>query len=447
MAPSATDILPEASSASNKDLTLSKQTSHYVDLWSKHVRGGFATFPVAVESAQDHIITDVDGKKYIDFISQFAVMNFGYSHPKIAKAAAEQIQKMPLVGTAYISPLYAKFAERITTKFGYDSIATMLSGSEAVESAVKIARKWAYTKKGISEGEAWILTTDQCYHGLTLATMPLATVVAKNFGQHVPNVGPYAPTSGKLIRYGDVEVLEETFKQDGRKIAAFLVEAVQGWAGTRFPPKGYLKAVQELCNKYNILFICDEIQSGYGRTGKDLAYQHEEGVHPDLVTLGKAVTGGFYPMSVIMGKKDVMDVLGKNEVLSTFGAAPVACAAAIASLEVLEEEKISERSQRLGELLAKTVKKLSPPHIKELRGGALFQSLVLDESVPGVTARRVAALAALRGVLVGIGAGRLRFSPPITITEEDLVKAIEIVVQALKDVTTLGDFPGSDFIN
>ncbi|EEU40328.1 uncharacterized protein NECHADRAFT_76480 [Fusarium vanettenii 77-13-4] len=416
MAPSATDILPEASRASNKDLTLSKQTSHYVDLWSKHV---------AVESAQDHIITDVDGKKYIDFISQFAVMNFGYSHPKIAKAAAEQIQKMPLVGTAYISPL----------------------GSEAVESAVKIARKWAYTKKGISEGEAWILTTDQCYHGLTLATMPLATVVAKNFGQHVPNVGPYAPTSGKLIQYGDVEVLEETFKQDGHKVAAFLVEAVQGWAGTRFPPKGYLKAVQDLCNKYNILFICDEIQSGYGRTGRDLAYQHEEGVHPDLVTLGKAVTGGFYPMSVIMGKKDVMDVLGKNEVLSTFGAAPVACAAAIASLEVLEEEKISERSQRLGELLSKTVKKLSPPHVKELRGGALFQSLVLDESVPGVTARRVAALAALRGVLVGIGAGRLRFSPPITITEEDLVKAIEIVVQALKDVTTLGDFPGSDFLN
>ncbi|KAH7275473.1 pyridoxal phosphate-dependent transferase [Fusarium solani] len=412
MAPSATDILPEASRASNSDLALSKQTSHYV----------------AVESAQDHIITDVDGKKYIDFISQFAVMNFGYSHPKIAKAAAEQIQKMPLVGTAYISPLYA-------------------NGSEAVESAVKIARKWAYTKKGISEGEAWILTTDQCYHGLTLATMPLSTVVAKNFGQHVPNVGPYAPTSGKLIQYGDVEVLEETFKQDGHKIAAFLVEAVQGWAGTRFPPKGYLKAVQDLCNKYNVLFICDEIQSGYGRTGRDLAYQHEEGVHPDLVTLGKAVTGGFYPMSVIMGKKDVMDVLGKNEVLSTFGAAPVACAAAIASLEVLEEEKISERSQHLGKLLAKTVKKLSPPHVKELRGGALFQSLVLDESVPGVTARRVAALAALRGVLVGIGAGRLRFSPPITITEEDLVKAIEIVVQALKDVTALGDFPGSDFIN
>ncbi|RSL90238.1 hypothetical protein CEP52_014659 [Fusarium oligoseptatum] len=404
MAPSATDVLPEASKASNNDLTLSKQTSHYVDLWSKHV---------AVESAQDHIITDVDGKKYIDFISQFSVVNFGYSHPKIAKAAADQIYKMPLVGTSYISPLYAKFAERITTKFGFDYIATMLSGSEAVESAVKIARKWAYTKKGISEGEAWILTTDQCYHGLTLATMPLATVVAKNFGQHVPNVGPYAPTSGKLIHYGDVEVLEETLKQDGHKIAAFLVEAVQAPASHQ---KGYLKAVQDLCNKYNILFICDEIQSGYGRTGKDLAYQHEEGVKPDLVTLGKAVTGGFYPMSVIMGKKHVMDVLGKNEVLSTFGASPVACAAAIASLEVLEEENISERSQRLGELLTKTVKKLSPPHVKELRGGALFQSLVLDD-------------------------------PPITITEEDLVKAIEIVVQALKDVTALGDFPGSDFIN
>ncbi|KAJ3525659.1 hypothetical protein NM208_g11541 [Fusarium decemcellulare] len=447
MAPSATDAVPETSPSVKTNLVLSKKSSQYVETWSKHVRGGFATFPVVVESAQDHTITDVDGKKYIDFISQFAVMNFGYSHPKIAKAAADQILKMPLSGTAYISPLYVQFAERLTKKFGFDSIATMLSGSEAVESAIKIARKWAYTKKKIPENDAWILTTDQCYHGLTLATMPLATQVAKNFGSHVPHVGPYAPTSGKLIHYGDVAILDEIFKQDGHRIAAFLVEPVQGWAGTRFPPKGYLKAVHDLCKQHNILFICDEIQSGYGRTGRDLAFQHEEGVHPDLVTLGKAVTGGFYPMSVIMGNKDVMDVLNKNEVLSTFGASPVACAAALASLDVLEEEKISERSSRLGEVLKKTIQDLNPPHVKELRGGALFQSLVLDESVPGVTARRVASLAALRGVLVGIGAGRLRFSPPITITEEALVEAAKIIVQALKDVTTLGDFPGSEFMN
>ncbi|KAM5348242.1 hypothetical protein ACJ41O_008066 [Fusarium nematophilum] len=446
MAPSA-DI-PEASNRNNTSgLVLSKQTSHYLEQWKKHTRSGFAAFPVVVESAKDHIITDVDGKKYIDFISQYAALNFGYSHPRIAKAAADQMYKMPMLGTAYISPLYAQFADRITKKFGFDSIVTMISGSEAVEAALKIARKWAYTKKNIPEDEAWVLTTDQCYHGLTLATMPLSTVVAKNFGQHVPNVGPFAPTSGKPISYGDVDILSETFKQDGHRIAAFIVEPVQGWAGTRFPPKGYLKAVQDLCKQHNILFICDEIQSGYGRTGKDLAYQHAEGVQPDMVTLGKAVAGGFYPMSVVMGKKHVMDVLAKGEVVSTFGASPVACAAALASLDVLEEEKISERSQRLGNLLTKTIKELAPPHVLELRGGGLFQTLVVDESTPGVTARRVAALATLRGVLVGNGFNRLRFSPPLTITEEDLVQAARIIVQALKDVDTMGEFPGSDFIN
>ncbi|KAH6877136.1 pyridoxal phosphate-dependent transferase [Thelonectria olida] len=423
MAPSAD--APNATERINSDLVLTKQTSHHLDLWSKHTRGGFPAFPVAVESAKDHIITDVDGKTYIDFISQYAVMNFGYSHPKIAKAAAEQMCKMPLVGTAYISPL----------------------GSEAVEAAVKIARKWAYTKKQIPENEAWILTTDQCYHGLTLATMPLATVVAKNYGQHVPNVGPRAPTSGRLIQYGDIDALAETFEQDGHRIAAFLVEPVQGWAGTIFPPRGYMKAVQDLCKKHNILLICDEIQAGYGRTGKDLSYQHDEQIHPDMVTMGKAVTGGFYPMSVVMGKKHVMDVLAKSEVLSTFGASPVACAAALASLDVLEEEKMSERAQRLGELLAETFKELAPPHVIELRGGGLFWSLVIDESTPGVTARRVAGLATLRGVLVGNGFNRLRFSPPLTITEEDLVQAMKVIAQALKDVDTMGDFPGGDFIN
>ncbi|KAK7230129.1 hypothetical protein V2G26_002299 [Clonostachys chloroleuca] len=431
----------------SKALTLSPNTQYWVEKRAQHVRGGFPAFPVAVESAKGHIITDVDGKDYIDFISQFAVMNFGYSHPNITKAAVDQIYKMPLSGTAHISPLYAQLAERITKKFGFDSIVTMLSGSEAVESAVKIARKWAYTKKNIPENEAWILTTDQCYHGLTLATMPLATVVAKNFGQHVPKVGPFTPTGDKLIQYGDIDILAETFKQDGHRIAAFLVEAVQGWAGTRFPPKGYLKAVQDLCKEHNILLIFDEVQAGYGRTGKDLSYQHAEGVQPDMVTLGKAVTGGFYPMSVVMGKSHVMDVVQKSEILSTFGACPVACAVALAALDVLEEEKISERTHRLGLLLEKTFKELNPPHVIELRGGGLFYSLVIDESTAGVTARRAAALTTLRGVLVGCGFNRLRFSPPLTITEDDLVKAIRVISQALRDIEYLGDFPGSEVIN
>ncbi|SCV54246.1 related to ornithine aminotransferase [Fusarium fujikuroi] len=446
MASSATGLQLSVSKLSSTPV-LSEKTAHYVETWSKHIRGGFPTLPVAVESAKGHIITDVDGKEYIDFIGQFAVMNFGYSHPKIAKAAADQVYKMPLSGTAHISPLYVEFAERITKKFGFDSIATMLSGSEAVESAVKIARKWAYLKKGIPQDQAHILTVDQCYHGLTLSTMPMATITQKHFGQHLPNIGPYSPTSGKLVPFGDIDALREVFEQDGERIAAFFVEPVQGWAGTVVPPKGYLKAAQDLCREHNVLLVCDEIQAGYGRTGKDLSFHHEPELEPDMVTMAKGITGGYYPMSVIMGKKHVMDLLNKNEILSTFGASPIALSAALATLDVLEDEKISSRSERLGNLLEKTIKELRPPHVKELRGVALFQSLVLDLNVPGVTSRRVQALAAHHGVLVGIGADRLRFSPPLTITEEDLVKALHVIAQCLEEVTGLGDFAGSEFLN
>lgn len=218
---------------------------------------------------------------------------------------------------------------------------------------------------------------------------------------------------------------------------------------TRIHPQGHLSAVQDLCDAHDILFICDEVQTGYGRTGTDLAYQAEPGVQPDLVTLGKAVTGGMYPMSVIMGKAHVMDVVAKYEVAGTFAASPVACAAALAALDALEEEKIAESAQMLGEDLTRTIDELAPPYVTDHRGRGrgLFQTLVLDESKPGVTARRVAALAALRSVLVGNGANRLRFSPPLTIPKEDLIKAVKVVVQAIKDVETLGDFPSSDFLN
>ncbi|KAF4332987.1 ornithine aminotransferase [Fusarium beomiforme] len=448
MAPSATDTATGSQTTWTKPVLTEKSQKYVADL-KQYVRGGFPTLPVAVESASGHTITDVDGKEYIDFIGQFAVMNFGYSNAKIAKAAAEQVYKLPLAGTYYISPLYTEFAKRVTKvrkvfqnrymlgkltsgikKFGFDSIVTMLSGSEAVESAVKIARKWAYLHKGIPQDKAHVLTQRSA-----------------NFGEHLPNVGPYAPSSGKLIPFGDIKALTGCFEEDAHHLAALCIEPVQGWAGTIVPPPGYLKAAQELCRKHNVLLICDEIQAGYGRTGKDLSYQHEASLDPDMVIMGKAVTGGYYPMSVVMGKKHVMDLVQKNEILSTFGASPIACAAALASLDVLEEEKIAERSERLGDLLKKTVKTLNPAHVKELRGPALFQSLVLDCSVPGVTPRRVSALCMHRGVLVGIGADRLRFSPPLTISEEDLVKALEIITQALRDVTEMGDFPGSEFLN
>ncbi|KAL1617033.1 hypothetical protein SLS54_008028 [Diplodia seriata] len=450
MAPPSATSPPPVEANVNTTSGLTKQSAAYVKLWQEKIRGGFAPFPVVLEKANNHILTDVDGKEYIDLITQFAVMNFGYSHPKIVQAVVDQVQKLPLVNTGYINPLYARFAERITAKFGFDSIATMLSGSEAVDAAIKTARKWAYVKKGIPADEAWVLTTDRCYHGITLTTMSLSNVIADNFGKHLPHVGPFAPTSKKLIEYGDVAVLRETFERDGHRIAAFMIEPIQGLSGTRIPPPGYLHAVQELCHAHTILFIVDEVQTGYGRTGTDLAYQHEPLVQPDLVTLGKAVTGGMYPMSVLMGKAHVMDVLTKYEIASTFGGSPVACAAALATLDVLEEEGIAGRAQALGEVLAGVLEEArASGWVVEHRGRGrgLFQTLVLDESRPGVSARRVAALAALRGVLVGCGGDRLRFSPPLTIPEEDLVRAARVVVQAIADVEGLGEFPGSEYLN
>ncbi|EFX05899.1 L-ornithine aminotransferase [Grosmannia clavigera kw1407] len=394
---------------------LTAKSEESVNKWLKYV---------VFESAEGSTITDVDGKKYIDFIAQFAVMSFGHSHPKIIKAAVDQLQKLPLVNTSYINPLYADFAERITKKFNYDSITSMCTGAEAVDGACKIARKWAYVKKGVPADKAIILTADSCYHGMTLSTMSMTDSILENFGRHLPNVGPFAPESGKLIKFGETDVLKETFEASGDVIAAFVVEPVQGSAGCRVPPEGYLKTVQDLCHKHNVLFICDEVQSGYCRTGTDMAYQQEAGVQPDLITLGKAVTGGLYPMSIIMGKSHVMDTLRKYEVGSTFAASTVACAAALAALDVMEEEQLSERSKRLGVVLTKAIDDANLPYVTlhQGRNRGLFQTLTVDESAPNVTARRIAALCALRGMLCGCSSNRLRFSPPLVISETEILK-------------------------
>ncbi|EXJ80439.1 hypothetical protein A1O1_08584 [Capronia coronata CBS 617.96] len=436
--------------ATTQTLSLSSQSASHIQLWQEKVRGGFAALPIVFASAHGHTVTDVDGKKYIDMITQFAVLNFGHGHPKIVEAVVEQTRKLSLVNTSFINPLYAKLADRITKKFGYDSIAAMLSGSEAVDSAIKISRKWAYVKKGIPADEALILTTDRCYHGINLTVMPLSNRMAENFGKHLPNVGPFSPIDGRLIRYGSSEDLEEVLEQCGTKVAAFLVEPIQGYAGTRIPPDGYLRRVQDICQKHNVLVICDEIQTGFGRTGRDLAYQHELGVKPDLVLLGKGLTGGVTPLSLVMGKKHVMDILAPGEVANTYAASPPACAAALAVLDILEEDQISARAQRLGRIMSNAIQEAQLPHLLEHRGKGrgLFQTLVIDESADGlVTARRIAALCAVRGVLVGNGSNRVRLSPPLTISETALLKAVNVIASAFRDVGALGDFAGSEYLN
>ncbi|KAF9884999.1 hypothetical protein FE257_000822 [Aspergillus nanangensis] len=426
--------------------TLSANALKAVTEWEKNISPGFDSFPIIWDSAKGHTVTDTDGKTYIDMISQFAVTNFGHSHPHIIDAVVEQTRRCALTNTSYVNPLYGKLATRLSQKFGYDSIASMVTGAEAVDSLIKIARKWAYIKKGIPNDEAIILTTDQCYHGLTLATMCLSNRISQNFGKHLPNVGPFNPTTGKVVRFGEVEDLEDALTGASNQIAAVLIEPIQGYAGTRAPPQGYLTAVQTLCKKHNVLFLCDEIQTGFGRTGYDLAYQCEPDVQPDLVALGKALTGGATPMSLVMGKSPVMDCIEPGDIVSTFAASPVGCAAALAVLDVLETEEISARAKHLGCVLTRAIDKAHLPHILEHRGRdkGLFQTLVVDEKPEvGITARRIAALCALRGVLCGNAANRLRLSPPLVISEEALIHAIDIMAVAFRDVQTMGVFPGS----
>ncbi|PLB35686.1 L-ornithine aminotransferase [Aspergillus candidus] len=427
-------------------LALSATATKQIAQWEKNIAPGFASFPVVWESAKGHTVTDTDGKEYIDMISQFAVVNFGHSHPHIIEAVIEQTRRCALTNTSYMNPLYGRLATRLTEKFGYDAIASMVTGAEAVDALIKIARKWAYVTKGIPNDEAIILTTDQCYHGLTLATMGLSNRIAQNFGKHLPNVGPHDPQTGQVVRFGDVGDLENALAGSSGRIAAVLIEPVQGYAGTKTPPKGYLTAVQDLCRKHNVLFLCDEVQTGFGRTGFDLAYQRESGVKPDMVALGKALTGGATPMSLVMGKAHVMDIIEQGDIVSTFAASPVGCAAALAVLDVLEAEDISARSQQLGLVLADAIDRAQLPYILEHRGrdAGLFQTLVVDEKPElGITARRIAALCALRGVLCGNAANRLRLSPPLVIAEDALCRSVEVIAKAFRDVGTLGLFPGS----
>ncbi|KAL1957226.1 hypothetical protein VTO42DRAFT_6260 [Malbranchea cinnamomea] len=447
-------------------MILSHEAIGAVGGWRKHIRGGFGTLPVVVDSAKNAKITDTDGKEYIDFVAMYAVSNTGHANPRIMAAVLEQMLKAPVCNTSWINPFYVELAARTCKTFEYDSITTMVTGSEAAEAAVKIARKWAYLKKGLLEGEAWILTADGCFHGLTLGTMALSNVKAEC---------PWIPSTGKLVEFGSVNDLREALEKDGHRIAAFMIEPIQGSAGVRVPPDGYLKAAAELCRKHNVLFIVDEVQTGFGRVGFKLAHHREPGVKPDMVILGKALTGGngghytiststeitleqkadltprspgMYPMSMVMGTSEVMDVLSPWNVASTFAASHPACVAALTVLDIMEEEDLPARSRRLGTVLYNALKRQNLPHILEHRGKGcgLFQCLVIDESTPGVTARRVAALCVHRGLMIGQSKNRIRLTPALTISEEDLLKGVEILAGALRDVARVGEIPGEDFI-
>ncbi|KAL7948307.1 pyridoxal phosphate-dependent transferase [Trichoderma barbatum] len=315
----------------------------------------------------------------------------------------------------------------------------MNTGAEATETAIKIARKWAYKVKGVEEGKALVFCAAENFHGRTMAAITLSTDPESkdNYGPYVPNIGATSPSTGKPIRYNNVADLEEVLEAHGKDTAAFIVEPIQGEAGVVVPDDDYLTKVHAICKKHNVLLICDEIQTGIGRTGRMLCSEWA-GIKPDMVTLGKAISGGMYPVSAVLSSKEIMLVVEPGTHGSTYGGNPLGCAVSIRALEILEEEDMTAKAERLGHIFRDGVAALKSPIIKTVRGKGLLNAVVIDESATsGRTAWDLCLLLKSKGLLAKPTHGDIiRFAPPLVITEEELNKGLSIIAEALKELPT-----------
>ncbi|CAK9169986.1 unnamed protein product [Ilex paraguariensis] len=355
--------LPEGSMPSS--------SQHLINLEYECSAHNYHPIPVVFSQAKGSTIWDPEGNKYLDFLSAYSAVNQGHCHPKVMKALVEQAERLTLTSRAFYNDRFPVFAEHLTSLFGYDMVLPMNTGAEGVESALKLARKWGYQKKKIPKDEAIIVSCCGCFHGRTLAAISMSCDNEATRG-----FWPLLPGHLK-VDFGDEAALEKTFRENGDRIAGFLFEPIQGEAGVIIPPDGYLKAVRDLCSKYNVLMIADEIQSGMARSGRMLACDWEE-VHPDVVILGKALGGGVIPVSAVLADKDVMLCIQPGEHGSTFGGNPLASAVAIASLEVIRDEKLAERSAQMGQELRHQLMKVQqkfPQFIEEVRGKGLFNAV------------------------------------------------------------------------
>ncbi|TDL26841.1 ornithine-oxo-acid aminotransferase [Rickenella mellea] len=383
-------------------------------------------------------------------LSAYSAVNQGHCHPKIVATLVEQAQKLTLSSRAFYNSVFGKFAQVITEMFAYDMVLPMNTGAEAVETSLKLARKWAYVKKGVKPGKAIILSAMDNFHGRTLGVISMSTDPdsRRDFGPYLEGVGPTYSDDGELkyIRYGEISDLERALELHGENVAAFLVEPIQGEAGIVVPPEGYLAQVQALCKKHNVLFICDEIQTGLCRTGKMLCCEHDN-VRPDVILLGKALSGGVYPVSAVLADREVMLCIKPGEHGSTYGGNPLGCAVAITALRVLVEENLAQRAEVLGEKFRSAIRAIQSPLVKLVRGRGLLNAIVIDESqsVRGRTAWQFCLLLKSRGVLAKpTHVNIIRFAPPLVISEEELMKAVQIIDQCLLDLDKIADIPGDE---
>ncbi|MBM7418573.1 MULTISPECIES: ornithine--oxo-acid transaminase [Chryseobacterium] len=406
-----------------------KNSQYFIELEEKHGAHNYHPLPVVLDKGEGVFVWDVEGKKYYDFLSAYSAVNQGHSHPKIVDALVNQAKKLALTSRAFYNSNLGEYEKKITTLFGFDKVLPMNSGAEAVETAVKLARKWSYEVKGISENAAKIVVCENNFHGRTTTIVSFSNDPDAN-----KNYGPFTPGFVK-IPYNDLAALEEVLKNDAQNIAAFLVEPIQGEAGVYVPDENFLKNALELCKKHNVLFIADEVQTGIARTGKLIACHHEN-VQPDILILGKALSGGMYPVSAVLANDEIMNVIKPGQHGSTFGGNPIACAVAIAALDVVEEEKLSERAEELGKLFRSEIEKLIEKSdlITKVRGKGLLNAILINDTPESSTAWNLCLQLKENGLLAKPTHGNIiRLAPPLVITEEQLLDCVKIIEKTILD--------------
>jgi ornithine--oxo-acid transaminase len=403
--------------------TVKTAASEFIRLEDEYGAHNYHPLDVVIHRGEGAWVWDVEGNKYLDFLAAYSAVNQGHAHPRLRKVLLEQAERITLTSRAFRNDQLGPLYEAISKLSGYKKMLPMNTGAEAVETAIKAARKWGYKVKGIPEGKAEILTFAGNFHGRTTTIISFS-----DDPQYRDGFGPFTP-GFKILPYGDLSAIEKAMNPN---VAAVLVEPIQGESGIIVPPAGYLKGIEALCRKHRALFIADEIQSGLGRTGKLFAFQHE-GVRPDVVIVGKALAGGFYPISGILADDEVMGVFHPGDHGSTFGGNPLACAVARESLKVLVEEKMIENSAEMGTYLMDRLRTIRHPHIKEIRGKGLWIGLELTDAAGG--ARRYCEALRDRGLLCKeTHVNTVRFAPPLNVTREELDWAFDRIAAVFRDM-------------
>lgn len=392
-------------------------TKEYIELEEKYGAHNYHPLDIVVEKAEGAWVYDVEGKKYLDCLASYSAVNQGHCHPKILATMLEQAKKVTLTSRAFRNDQLPLLYKQLSEISGKQKTLPMNSGAEAVETAVKMARKWGYKVKGIPENQAEIIVCENNFHGRTTTVISFSTEASYKDG-----FGPFTP-GFKVIPFGDIDALEKAITPN---TCAFLSEPIQAEAGILFPPDGFLKKAEELCKKNNVLYMLDEIQTGLGRTGKMFAFQHEN-VNPDVIIVGKALSGGFYPVSAVLADDSVMGVFNPGEHGSTYGGNPLGCAVARTALAVLTDEKLVERSAELGEYFMQKLRGIKSPRIKEVRGRGMLIGIELDTK-----ARSFCEALKEEGVLCKETHDFvIRFAPPLVVSKEELDWAFERVEKVL----------------